>query len=295
MPRKGYPSNPVEFIVRRMGLSGALLDRMRTVKVDGSPLMLRDDTARTPHEFDPRVETKYAEAFAAATAACMAGLTDVEIFTTFADGRARETPDLLLHSRNCPAIEVEVVNVDETGATRVHLFRVQAAIAKVLQAHPEWKTSRQVRFTVDYERTKHLTPAHFDALAEEFIGFYEAQVVDYMPRGHFVDLFPPHIVTTYCNTIMEIDQPSYAILVTFTRGDPGIPYEDILRTIERKRRLPYKNKHPLWLIVNISDPRGPFKEALEAAANDAGEIAPFERVIIQDGHFAAQVPPDEQN
>jgi hypothetical protein len=47
MPRKRYPSRPVHIIVGRLGRSGPLL-RMPTVKVDGCPLMLRGDTARTP-------------------------------------------------------------------------------------------------------------------------------------------------------------------------------------------------------------------------------------------------------
>ena len=68
-----------------------------------------------------RAETKYREAFAAAVAfAGIAGIKELDISSVHSDGRPRESPDLLL-SGNGSLFDVEVVRVDETSETRMHL------------------------------------------------------------------------------------------------------------------------------------------------------------------------------
>lgn len=62
------------------------------------------------------------------------------------------------------------------------------------------------------------------------------------------------------------------------------PFDGILAAIKKKRKLTYSQEHPLWLVVTVADPRGPFREAISAVKETNLAVEPFQKVIVHDGY-----------
>jgi hypothetical protein len=120
--RTAYPGASINEVVQKLGLTWPMAQKLQSVMVDAQGLTAITQTQRTPNHYDPRAETKYDEAFAAAVCACGVGLNQVSISTMRSDGHAREAPDLLLTAENQSAVGIEVVRVDETAAARAPLL-----------------------------------------------------------------------------------------------------------------------------------------------------------------------------
>jgi hypothetical protein len=251
--------------------------------VDGQELTALAQTQRTPNPYDPRPETKYGEAFAVAVVACSIGLNRVTLSTVSPDGTPREAPDLLLTAEHYDGIGVEVVRVDQTAAARVRLYEVQEQVVRMLQRHPELKSSRNLRFTLDFAKTGTLSDIDVDRLTKELQQFYRTGGWKLLQQGHCTTVFSEGTVAHRSGMIVEVNQPTYSTFLGFARADEMTPYEAIIESIERKRQLDYTRDNPLWLVVEVADPRGPFQRALDAVRLSSTELTPFARVFVHDG------------
>jgi len=283
--RKGYPARSTfDGIFERWGLKGELVTCTRAATVDGERLTGLVNTQRTPRPFEIRPEAKFAEAFSGVVAACWVGLRDVAVSTVFPDGRPREAPDLLLRAANYPPIDVEIVRVDETAAIRIRLFEIQERIADLMAQQPTLKTSRQVRFTIDFEKAKAFDAPAFTILGDELLNFWRRGTWRTLPRGRHASVFDRNTAAARCGLIVEVDHSTYAALLSFEQADEMTPFESILNAISSKRKIKYVYEHDLWLVVEVADPRFPFTKALNEIARRPIEISPFSRVVVYDGH-----------
>jgi hypothetical protein len=257
------------------------MDALRDVRVDGERLLALRDTLRTPNRFEMRAETKYREVFAAAIAFTALDFKELRISTVHPDGTTRESPDLLVSSDR-GILDVEVVRVDETSATRAHLFQVQARFAAILTDDPTLKPDKLTTFTVDYERTRALTGTELQQLGDELCEFFQRKRWQFLSTGTHASVFPADSVASRIGLVVRVASPLYAAPLTFAQADGMTPYPLILSTIRAKREIEYVRTHPLWLAVEIADPRGPFTEAIFALRDTAPEIAPFDNVVAYD-------------
>jgi len=267
-----------------------MVDRMRDVKVDGQFILEVVNTQRTPNHMDPRPEGKFGEAFAAAYAACAIGLVNIELSTSHDGGSPRERPDLLLRASGDLVVGVEVVIADETSAARVRLMEVQERIVRVFERTPQLAYGRVPHFTVSHDELAKLSGSAVRQLGDEFEAFLESGIMRLLPSGHLCNVFPEGSLARQCKAIIEFDRPTYAAVIAFARCAPIEPYQAILNAIEKKRAAGYEAAEPMWLVVDVRDPRGPFAEALEAVKAHGPRIDPFERVIIQDGFSHIELP-----
>lgn len=279
--RRGYPSRPLGPALAMVGASRETQACLSAVVVDGVGLLDDSNTARTPKDFEIRPTGKYAEAFSAAVAGCAIRLRDIRISTRFDDGYERETPDLLLHAANQQPVDVEVTRVDATAATAVHLFEVQARIASMLRDTPGLKSDRLITFTVEYELAAAHDGEDLMRLGDELAEFLERRSSRLLPAGRYDSVFAADTVASRTGLVVEIEQPTSLSLLSFARTDPMTPYADIVAAIESKRDLAYVHENALWLVVDVADPRGPFRAAIEAVRATQIDITPFSRVVVQ--------------
>lgn len=288
--RRGRTAHPartsLDDIISRLGLFGPAIDCLNAATVDGERLTAMLKTQRTPRRFEVRPEAKFAEAFAASVAACLIGLTDIAISTVFSDGTPREAPDLLLTTSNHADVAVEVVRADETLAVSSRLFDIQGQIATLMEQKPSLRPNRQVRFTVRYEAVRTFEVGAFEQLASQLMRFYRERQWTNMWPGHHRNVFRAGSAAARAATVVEIDRPSYAAILTLERTDPMASFDVIMKAIIAKRKLDYNAVHDLWLAVEVSDPRAPFSEALAAVASSNVETLPFKRIIVSGGNEA---------
>jgi hypothetical protein len=253
--------------------------------VDGRRLGKITDSLRTPTRFEVRPEGKYGEVFAAAVALCLDGLSGVELSTHHEDGSPREKPDLLLTASSSPIAGIEVRRVDATYAVRTRLFAIQREIATLLADNPQLKPGFPVGITVEYAPTSRLAEDEWRRLSDELLEFFRLRRALYFAEGDYATMFPAESVAAKCGAIVELGHSSRAAILAVAAGSNQMePYADILQAIEQKRRLSYDLSNPLWLVIEVADPRGPFRQAFEAVFAASPSINPFQRVIVQDGH-----------
>jgi hypothetical protein len=140
---------------------------------------------------------------------------------------------------------------------------------------------------LDYDKTGRITADDTAHLTEELLEFYHRLRWRVLPDGLCASVFPAGTVAHRCGIVVEVDRPIYSTFLGFARAEEMTPYEGIMEKIEEKRKLDYSRENALWLIVNVSDTRGPFEKALDAVKLASPAIVPFERVIVHDGfeHF----------
>lgn len=288
--RDAYPGTPIDQILASINPGDQRKQKIADVRINGKRLGEISDSLRTPQAFEVRPETKYREAFAGAVGAVEAGLEAVEISTVRGDGTPREAPDLLLEAGGGLRVGVEVVRVDETSNTRARLLEVERQLVEDLDANPGWKPGRWITFTIDYVSAAALTKAEWEMLHSELLDFFKSGRVSFLDKGRLESVFAKDSIAGKCSLSVEVDSPSHLALLTFARADEMTPRDGIISAIADKRRKRYDHSQPLWLIVEVADPRGPFRKGLEAARAQRPQIEPFEKVLVHDGYSQVILP-----
>lgn len=282
--RRAYAGVSIDSIIDKLGPRSSIIPCVQQVLVDGTNLTAALHTQRTPNPLDPRPHTKYDEAFMVGVAVCALGLQRISLSTVRADGSPREAPDILMTAYALSTIGVEAVKVDETAAARVALYQVQERVVQFLRSRPDLKAENNLRFTIEFAKSGKLDDIDVQRLSNEIMNFFEAGRWRLLTRGRYGTVFADGTVAQRCGLIVEVNNPTYGTFLGFARADPMTPFEGILAALERKRKLTYSREHPLWLVVTVSDPRGPFREAIDAVMDTHPAIEPFEKVVVHDGY-----------
>ena len=288
--RRAYSGASAGEIMGKVGLNAPSFKALTKVRIDGEPLASLENTLRTPLRFEVRPEKKYSEAFAAAVAfgSCMR-LGEMDISSVHPEGSERERPDLLVSTAD-HIYDVEVVRVDETYATRAHLFKVEARIAALLADEPDLRLDYPVQFTVEYDSAKHLTQEEFQQLGDELCDFFRQKRWSALVPGIHSSVFAAGSVARRVGLMVRVERPLYAAVLSLAQADEMAPYPLILDAIAEKRKLQYARSHELWLVVEIADPRGPFTKAIRAVEKASPQISPFDHVIVYDPFPIPEIP-----
>lgn len=262
--------------------------RVCDVRVDGTRLYDTRPLLRTPSAYETRYSQKFSEVMLAAHALVRLEVAHIEIDT--GGQTPYERPDLRA-TLDGARVAIEVGEVHPYAAGTNAALDLNIELNELIDADRAlWPEYTYLHITRSPGR------GGPTAMPPRMRGRLVVAVSDMLRRGQYREWAGDTIRTVFDWPGASLGYTLYVVRCPALRG--YIQFDDSactfnpegliapsLRMLERKRKLAaeYDQSLPLWLVLGLTEQQGVYGKSLEALAQRAAAISPYERVIAHDG------------